>query len=213
MQTVVNCKKRWKSLRDTFIKYYRLEILYQTQGSKKRSKPWNYYDELSFLKSHVEIFRLENRVQKEETSQAVNDEDLRKIILYEDDENQKEIYEILVSDEGGVEDYVVFKEGDNLMGPSYVESLEDSLNLDVVEEKHKQEIEQRPSNSNNNTEDAPVIRNITDPDEKYLMSCLPAFKRFDHQQKAYVRMAIEKLFYEVEFENVSDPRNKRLRTD
>lgn len=55
-------------------------------------------------------------------------------------------------------------------------------------------------------------KNTVDPDERYLMSCLPAFKRFTPQQKAYVRMGIEKLFYEVEFENVSEPRNKKPRT-
>lgn len=52
-------------------------------------------------------------------------------------------------------------------------------------------------------------KNIIDPDERYLMSCLPAFKRFTPQQKAYVRMGIERLFYEVEFENISDFKPKR----
>lgn len=56
-----------------------------------------------------------------------------------------------------------------------------------------------------------VAKNIIDPDERYLMSCLPAFKRFTPQQKAYVRMGIERLFYEVEFENVSEPKSKRNR--
>lgn len=54
-------------------------------------------------------------------------------------------------------------------------------------------------------------KNIVDPDERYLMSCLPAFKRFTPQQRAYVRMGIEKLFYEVEFENVSEPKCKHSR--
>lgn len=48
----------------------------------------------------------------------------------------------------------------------------------------------------------------TDPDERYLLSCLPAFKRFTPQQKALVRMGIEKLFYEVEFE----PASKKFKT-
>lgn len=54
-------------------------------------------------------------------------------------------------------------------------------------------------------------KNNVDPDERYLMSCLPAFKRFTPKQKAYVRMGIERLFYEVEFENISDPKSKRSR--
>lgn len=58
---------------------------------------------------------------------------------------------------------------------------------------------------------ATTAKNIIDPDERYLMSCLPAFKRFSTQQKAFVRMGIERLFYEVEFENVSEPKIKRHR--
>lgn len=58
---------------------------------------------------------------------------------------------------------------------------------------------------------ASPAKNVVDPDERYLMSCLPAFKRFTPQQKAYVRMGIERLFYEVEFENVSEPRSKKSR--
>lgn len=54
-------------------------------------------------------------------------------------------------------------------------------------------------------------KNVVDPDERYLLSCLPAFKRLNHQQKAYLRLGIERLFYEVEFENISEPKNKRSR--
>lgn len=59
---------------------------------------------------------------------------------------------------------------------------------------------------------ASPTKNVVDPDERYLMSCLPALKRFTPQQKAMVRMGIERLFYETEFEsNVSEPRTKRSR--
>lgn len=59
---------------------------------------------------------------------------------------------------------------------------------------------------------ASPVKNIVDPDERYLMSCLPAFKRFTPQQKAYVRMGIERLFYEVEFEDAGQPKIKKQRT-
>lgn len=51
--------------------------------------------------------------------------------------------------------------------------------------------------------------NAIDPDERYLLSCLPAFKRFSPKQKAYVRMGIEKLFYEVEFGDEFQPQRKQ----
>lgn len=55
-------------------------------------------------------------------------------------------------------------------------------------------------------------QNTTDPDERYLLSCLPAFKRFSPQQKAFVRMGIERLFYEVEFEKISEPARKKFKS-
>ena len=51
--------------------------------------------------------------------------------------------------------------------------------------------------------------NAIDPDERYLLSCLPAFKRFSPKQKAYVRMGVEKLFYEVEFGDEFQPQRKQ----
>lgn len=57
--SVISCKKRWKSLRDTFIKYYRMELQANSSssGSKRRgTKFWNFYENLSFLKGHVELF-------------------------------------------------------------------------------------------------------------------------------------------------------------
>jgi hypothetical protein len=45
-----------------------------------------------------------------------------------------------------------------------------------------------------------------------LLSCLPALKRFTPQQKAYVRMGIERLFYEVEFESIDEITHKKQRT-
>lgn len=94
------------------------------------------------------------------------------------------------------------------------EVMEEQLSLqaptaalpDVYEEDRKS----LPNSSQRVSISSPS-KNIVDPDERYLMSCLPAFKRFTPQQKAYVRMGIEKLFYEVEFENVSEPKSKRAK--
>lgn len=66
--------------------------------------------------------------------------------------------------------------------------------------------------SSSHAETSSPTKNITDPDERYLMSCLPAFKRFTPQQKAFVRMEIERLFYQIEFEDESEPNNKKLKS-
>lgn len=54
-------------------------------------------------------------------------------------------------------------------------------------------------------------KNVIDPDERYLLSCLPAFKRLTPQQKGLIRMGIERLFYEVEFQNDYEPKSKKAR--
>jgi Adh transcription factor 1 len=52
--SVEEAKKRWKSLRDAFIKYYRQELTTgKPFGNKK--KTWPFYNHLSYLKSHVEL--------------------------------------------------------------------------------------------------------------------------------------------------------------
>lgn len=101
---------------------------------------------------------------------------------------------------------------------SYEAEIENDDQFEMVEESVEQPIPPAPSEIEKTMQDkssydtpSSPSKNIVDPDERYLMSCLPAFKRFTPQQKAYVRMGIEKLFYEVEFENVSEPMNKRSR--
>lgn len=91
-------------------------------------------------------------------------------------------------------------------------TVQSASQVSVTRLKVENEEQQKPQQENppSITVSSPS-KNIVDPDERYLMSCLPAFKRFTPQQKAYVRMGIEKLFYEVEFENVSEPKIKRSR--
>lgn len=69
--------------------------------------------------------------------------------------------------------------------------------------------ESNPSNSNPSVKSTKT--SVIDPDERYLLSCLPAFKRFSPKQKAYVRMGIEKLFYEVEFGDEFQPQRKQTK--
>lgn len=43
-----------------------------------------------------------------------------------------------------------------------------------------------------------------DPDEKFLLSCLPVFKRLNTKKNALARMKIQQLLYEIEFEDYSE---------
>ena len=92
--------------------------------------------------------------------------------------------------------------------------IENEEDREIIDELNpiKSEDSRQKSNENNYLIETPSLsKNIVDPDERYLMSCLPAFKSFTPQQNAYVRMEIERLFYEVKFGSISEPRNKRSR--
>lgn len=55
---------------------------------------------------------------------------------------------------------------------------------------------------------ASVILSSADSDERFLLSCAPALKRLNARQNAYVRMSIQHLLFEVEFNNEEQPINK-----
>lgn len=150
-----------------------------------------------------------------------------KIVLLDEETDERDIYEIQIrNNEVEVdEENLIYKDDDEenqLIEQASGEIDEEVYLLDSTSPKQELRNEaetlttfeiSNPEKSSGDIENSGSNRNITDPDERYLMSCLPTFKRFNAQQKGYVRMAIEKLFYEVEFENVSEPRNKRLRTN
>lgn len=224
-QTITNCKKRWKSLRDTFSKYYRLELIYESNkgSSRRRQRAWVHYEQLSFLKNHVDLYRLADQARFAAEESSYSDEN-RKILIVNDESDERNVYEIHIKGDDGDETEETVNVNYEEEQTQEIESILPEDNVEeiyLLEGSSQKEVEVETTTTV--TESAPQIeqqpihasteesRTITDPDERYLLSCLPAFRRFNAQQKAYVRMAIEKLFYEVEFENVSDPKSKRLR--
>ena len=162
--------------------------------------------------------------------------DNERIVLVEDfgeEEEYKEEDQLL----NAVEDYEEriedpLEEEDYMLAESEVihqdkstegKSTEDQFEIYEMMTENEEEIEQNeevpqlcevpPQSTETPATPTSVLTNktVVDPDERYLMSCLPAFQRFTPQQKAYVRMGIERLFYEVEFENTSEPRSKKSR--
>ncbi|XP_070497055.1 uncharacterized protein [Chironomus tepperi] len=268
--TITNCRKRWKSLRDTFIKYYRLDVINRKNGKKNR-KSWVYYKDLSFLIPHVDLYRLDDSMKTNESQNNdtipiylkedyLVEADEKHIFFTEEEatENDENVtYQIKIAkgqyDEEHISESI---EEDNLLEGHYVEErLDDSAIMDledqVVVNKVMQKLEsnehtymvleqsseeaikdseiddtsrsyQHQSFKTENLEAhshplpstssaASPQKNVIDPDERYLLSCLPAFKRLTPQQKGLIRMGIERLFYEVEFQNDDEPRNKKIR--
>jgi hypothetical protein len=102
-----------------------------------------------------------------------------------------------------------------LLEQSSEESIKESeiedTNRSYQQQSFKTENSEPTHHPQPSTSSASPQKNVVDPDERYLLSCLPAFKRLTPQQKGLIRMGIERLFYEVEFQNDDEPRNKKLR--
>jgi len=49
--TEAEVKKRWRTLRDSFMRFHRLQ---RTFGPKGKKKMWIYYNEMAFLIPHIE---------------------------------------------------------------------------------------------------------------------------------------------------------------
>ncbi|CAG9798655.1 unnamed protein product [Chironomus riparius] len=260
--TVTNCRKRWKSLRDTFIKYYRLDVINRKNGKKNR-KTWVYYSDLAFLIPHVDLYRLDDSMKGNESSHSDTiymkedylEADDKHIYFTQDEttENDDSVtYQIKIAkgyDEEHISESI---EEDNLLEGHYVEErLDDSAIMDledqvvvnkvmqkletnehtymVIEQASEESIKESELEDTNSsyhqqsfkTENleshihtlpsSSQQKHVVDPDERYLLSCLPAFKRLTPQQKGLIRMGIERLFYEVEFQNDDEPRNKKMR--
>ncbi|XP_001867033.2 uncharacterized protein LOC6050421 [Culex quinquefasciatus] len=227
---VEDCKKRWKSLRDTFIKYYRQEILAATMPGMKRKK-WVYYELMSFLRSHVELYGNEHHFSIADTESISDKETIlsegNRLIQLDDyvtedgeflgcsdevedqfDENQTEyIYEDVEETSTATVCTI----------PETHESLEEanssgnSARIEVIQQK-QHHTEQMQDDTVKPVTTVPVVESsqqvvapspatvaITDPDERFLLSCAPVLKRLSTQKNALVKLKIQQLLYEVEF--------------
>lgn len=52
--TVVECRKRWRSLRDTFVKHYKQIQSTSDESVISRHRRWCFYDKMSFLIPHLD---------------------------------------------------------------------------------------------------------------------------------------------------------------
>ncbi|XP_058056569.1 uncharacterized protein LOC131207950 [Anopheles bellator] len=188
---VESCKKRWKSLRDNFIKHYRMEMQPNQQQSQAVRRLWPYYERLLFLRDHVEVYRLKMMDgSKWESRPASPDMTVQKVeeasneSIY--DESQPEYYEI-----------------DEEMAMTMVDLDEQNVQ-ELQSEEASSAPRKRPSTRKTSETcgfEAEHPQPIVDPDERFLLSCAPVLQRLSKKKNALVRLKIQQLLYQVEFEN------------
>ncbi|XP_029708440.1 uncharacterized protein LOC115254898 isoform X2 [Aedes albopictus] len=236
---VEDCKKRWKSLRDTFIKYFRQEILAATIPNMKRKK-WVYFEQMSFLRGHVELYGIS------ETDSASDKETIvpesSRIIGYQEYVTADQS-DYLTCDEGVEEQYddgnteYIYEEVEEASATAYAiatkaspleENMsggdQEAMSTTIIDERQELELSQEEEEEITDAVTVPLVDpsekvteiacqtavSITDPDERFLLSCAPVFKRLSTQKNALLKLKIQQLLYEVEFGDVGGD-NKGLR--
>lgn len=255
-----DCKKRWKSLRDTFIKYFRQEILAATIPNMKRKK-WVYFEQMSFLRGHVELYGyafFASVVEPEktfingtyfrisETDSASDKETIvpesSRIIGYQEYVTADQS-DYLTCDEGVEEQYddgnteYIYEEVEEASATAYAiatkaspleENMsggdQEAMSTTIIDERQELELSQEEEEEITDAVTVPLVDpsekvteiacqtavSITDPDERFLLSCAPVFKRLSTQKNALLKLKIQQLLYEVEFGDVGGD-NKGLR--
>lgn len=91
---------------------------------------------------------------------------------------------------------------------------------ELIEEDVDLQIAQNTSDDYSNTitknkNEVDIMPLISDPDERFLLSCAPVLKRLNNQKNSLLKMKIQQLLYDVEFgdesskEENTNPKRRR----
>ncbi|XP_058445870.1 transcription factor Adf-1-like [Malaya genurostris] len=234
---VENCKKRWKSLRDTFIKYFRQEILADSIPGMKRKK-WIYYEHMSFLRSHVELYGISETDSASDKETIASDRtriihipefvteqgeyiSCEEAVEEQYDDNQTEyVYEVEeVSPTTTTSTYAVEAKHESSQNVEVEESVVESSEAHAEDLELIREEESTAEMTQSDTAGGEVTNSncsnavVTDPDERFLLSCAPVLKRLSTKKNALVKLKIQQLLYDVEFGEVECGSEARKRND
>lgn len=196
-----------------------------------RLKVWKYYHNLDYLRNHVDLYRLdENSVSKhsnDEQSQDLeyesNNEQSGSSSMMRHDYNSPNVsikgktntFKVLVEADGNdpykTAEYTVFETNQDGELEDIDQSNNDQIYLEPIEAEDYQ-LESEPVDpKNNQSKKTEILNQVTnDPDEKFLMSCLPVLKRLNPQKNALLKLKIQTLLYEIEFGSTDDsPASKK----
>lgn len=209
-------------MRDTFIKYYRIELTKNPLIQSKKDKNWIYYKDLCFLKPNVELFGINESLDTSKivdplTEQAQATEHTIYEIEYQienEEEMETEILQMprmsLVKQDGKPYARQIHPQSQDEQQTEYIieptEEKGQEYGVRRIEEKEKS-TDTSVHRSVDPNDDLPApsstknYMQFLDSDEKFLLSCAPALKRLTPRQNSYIRLSIQKLLFDVEFGN------------
>lgn len=123
-----------------------------------------------------------------------NDENDDRDEIIEQDTEEQETYELYERSDGGNEVFagpIVI----NQSGQSESEHESPNSQIQIVYCNDKETKTPTPRK----VESSQVKYTITDPDERFLLSCAPILKRLSQKKNSLARLKVQELLYEIEF--------------
>ncbi|XP_055307070.1 uncharacterized protein LOC129571322 [Sitodiplosis mosellana] len=203
--TVDECKKRWRSLRDAFMKQYKL----YSRGDTNSKKRWLFYEQMEFLGPYFDNnddkYDGDDYIETINTDgESIDKNSLNQIVCINSDGEYPTQIEVDEYNEEQLEEdaldttqytTVTSKKGENsvyyISAPTSHSSINNDSQLQSPTRQQTKVLTQTNTNTSNNN----------DPDERFLLSCLPILKRLPNKKNALARLRIQQLLFEIEFED------------
>ncbi|XP_031624722.1 uncharacterized protein LOC116341663 [Contarinia nasturtii] len=204
--TVDECKKRWRSLRDAFMKQYKM----YSRGDSNTKKRWLFYEQMEFLAPYFEhpdekfdgADYIET-ITAECESVDKNSINQQMVCINSDGEYQTQIevdeYSEEQLEEEGLDSSqyitVINKKGENssvhyISAPNSHSSVNNDIqNQSPPRQQGKVQAQAHTGRASND-----------DPDERFLLSCLPALKRLPNKKNSLAKVKIQQILFEIEFD-------------
>ncbi|KAG4070791.1 hypothetical protein HA402_011017 [Bradysia odoriphaga] len=217
-------KKRWRSLRDAFMKQCKQNANDDMYGNPKKKK-WLFYDLMKFLSPYLdatvspddsykmEVQYVEEYEQTDETNfykegdckfpSYIKSEQKQAPDEANDDSISNDPDEIIEQDAEEQESYELYERtdgGEVFAGPIVINQsdTEHESTNSQIQFVYCNEKEPKPPTPRK-AEAAQVRYSITDPDERFLLSCAPILKRLSQKKNSLARVKVQELLYQIEF--------------
>ncbi|XP_050427840.1 uncharacterized protein LOC126837904 [Adelges cooleyi] len=178
-QTEPEVKKRWRTLRDSFMRFHRLQ---RTCGPKGKKKTWMYYHEMAFLIPHIEPREYKmagfdgNEYDQETMDNGRQDSHAADMVSIASDMCETELTTPPIGSVVQCHCFADSHGGGGGMGPQ----------LGAQEPVEHGDKRKRPADD-------------PDSDEHFALSCVAALRKLTARKNAEIRMRILQILYEAEY--------------
>ncbi|XP_077297830.1 uncharacterized protein LOC143919396 [Arctopsyche grandis] len=177
--TILDCdvnglKKRWRSLRDGFIKNYRVQKTCPSGSAGGKKKSWPFYSQMEFLIPHVEF--------RECTGNY---------------ESLVDIVDIPVELQESIMDPV----GPPVITQQHPVTTQYPTTTQHPVTRRQPVARNRRRNRRTSTENRllDVLSNEQDSDQNFLLSLMPSLKRLSHKKNSEARIKLQHVLFEMEY--------------